>query len=120
MDTRRQKKIASLLKETFSEILQQEGRRFFEAGALVSITQVKITPDNSIVRFYLSIFNAKNPDEIMKTMNDRNWEFRRMLGKKLRNHLRKLPDIEFYRDDTMEEVDRIEELFKQIKEKDED
>lgn len=116
MESKRQNKMASLLKETMSEILLKEGGNIYGRNVLVSITQAKVTPDVSIVRFYISTFNAENNEHIVALLNDNAPLFRKYLGNVLRNHLRKIPEIEFYYDDTLEYAQKMNELFNKINE----
>ena len=113
MDSRRQLKIASLIKEAFTEILSREGRTY--AGkAFVTVTNVTVTSDLTLTRFYLSIFNAEHPDEVVDRFREHKAEIKRHLGEKLRHHLRRIPEIEFFRDETLDNAYRIEEVFKKI------
>ena len=116
MDSRRQQKVASLIKEEFSEILLREGRGIY-GKAFVTVTQVKVTPDLAVVRFSLSVFNG-DKDEVIQRFQDKKQELKRKLGEKLRFNLRIVPELEFYLDETLDDVFRMEELFKKIKEDD--
>ena len=116
MDSRRQQKVASLIKEEFTDILLREGRSIY-GKAFVTVTSVKVTPDLAIARFAFSVFNG-DKDEVLKSFQGKKSELKRALGAKLRFNLRIVPDLEFYIDDTLDEVFRMEELFKKIKEDD--
>ena len=118
MENRRQNRISALLKETFSEILMREGSNYYEAKTLVSVVNVKITPDLSIARFYLSIFNADDAETIIDILNHHSSELRGMLGKKLRHSLRVIPKIEFYKDESIEYADKMNKLFKDLNKED--
>lgn len=118
MDTRRQLKVASLIKEAFSEILYKEGRSIY-GTALVTVTNAKVTSDLTLARFYLSIYNAEEPDEVLYKFNEHKTELKRLLADKLRHHIRRIPEIEFFRDETMDYVFKMEELFTKIKQEDE-
>ncbi len=115
MENKRLKKMGSLLKETMSEILLTDGYKFYDSKTLVSIINVNITPDLSIARFYISIFNADNSDEVLKKFQDNSSELGGLLGNKLKNHLRKIPDLEFYLDDSLEYAQKMNEIFDKIK-----
>lgn len=117
MDSRRQLKIASLIKEAFTEILSREGKGLF-GKAFITVTNVVVTSDLTLARFYLSIYNADNADEVVKKVNEHKYEFKRHLASSLRHHLRRIPELEFFKDDTLDYVHRIEEVFKKIKEDD--
>jgi ribosome-binding factor A len=113
MDSRRQLKIASLIKEAFTEVLSRSGKGIY-GKAFVTVTNVTVTSDLTLVRFYLSIFNAENPDEVVDKFREHKAEIKRDLGEKLRHHLRRIPEVEFFRDETLDNAYRIEEVFRKI------
>ena len=113
MDSRRQQKVASLVKEEFSDILLRSGRDIY-GKAFVTVTAVKMTPDLSVARFYLSVFTG-DKEEVLQQFQNRKPEVKRLLADKLRKHLRHIPDIEFFIDDTLDHVFKMEEIFKKIK-----
>lgn len=110
-------KIASLIKEAFTDILNREGKDIY-GKAFVTVTRATITSDLTLARFYLSIFNAEDADEVLKKFNTHKFELKRHLAEKLRFQLRRMPEIEFYRDETMDYVSKMEEVFKKINEED--
>lgn len=116
MDSRRQQKVASLIKEEFTEILLREGRSIY-GKAFVTVTGVKVTPDLAIARFSLSVFNG-DKEEVIKNFQNKKSELKKVLGNKLRFNLRIVPDLEFYLDESLDDVFKMEELFKKIKESD--
>ena len=113
MDSRRQLKIASLIKEAFTEILTREGKSIY-GKAFVTVTNVTVTSDLTLTRFYLSVFNAENPDEVVDKFREHKAEIKKHLGEKLRHHLRRIPEVEFFRDETLDNAYRIEQVFKKI------
>src|SRR5690606_23162305 len=86
---------------------------------MVSISKVMVTPDLLEARVYLSLFQIKDPAALMQQIKDRTWEFRKMLGARLKNQLRRVPELQFFNDDTLDYVFKMEEIFKKIKEEDE-
>ena len=116
MDSRRQQKVASLIKEEFTDILLKNGRGIY-GKAFVTVTNVKVTPDLALARFHLSVFNG-DKEEVIQQFQDKKQELKKMLGDKLRFNLRRVPELEFYLDDTLDDVFRMEELFKKIKTED--
>lgn len=118
MDTRRQSKIASVIKEAFVDILNREGKGLF-GKAFVTVTNVTVTSDLTLVRFYLSIYNA-DADETVRKFNERKHELKRHLGEKLRFQLRRIPEIEFFKDDTLDYVHHMQDVFKKINAEDEE
>lgn len=118
MDSRRQLKIASVIQEAFTDLLNREGKSIY-GKAFVTVTNVKVTSDLTLARFYLSIYNADSADEIMQRFEERKREIKHALAEKLRFHLRRIPEIEFFKDDTLDYVYHMEDVFKKIKEEDE-
>jgi ribosome-binding factor A len=116
METKRQKQVAKMIQQTLSEILTIKGREI-TGEAFVTISNVKMTPDLLVARVYLSIFNAKDQEEIMKQFEAHYKALRRALGDKVRHQLRRVPHLEFFKDDTLDEVFRLEQIFKELKEK---
>lgn len=118
MESRRQLKVSSVMQQAFSEILIREGKALF-GKAFVTLTKVKLTSDLGLARFYLSIYNTENPDEVIDKFNEHKGELKRKLTEKLRNQLRMMPEIEFFRDETLDYAFHIDDVFKKIKEEDE-
>jgi ribosome-binding factor A len=117
MESRRQLKVSSVIQEAFTDILTREGRSLY-GNAFVTLTKVKLTSDLGLARFYLSIYKAEDPEEVIAKFNERRLEIKRKLGEKLRHQLRVIPEIEFFRDETLEYAFHMEEVFKKIKEDD--
>ena len=118
-ENKRQKQIAGLINEELASIFQHLGINMVQ-GAMVSISSVKVTPDLLEARIYLSIFNAQDPKAVLKKIEDRSWEVKKELASRVRNQLRSIPVLQFYLDDTLDHVFKMEELFKQIKKDDEE
>ena len=81
-------------------------------GKLVSITKVRVSPDLSFAKIYLSIFPAANQEEILKTIEEHSSKIRFELGHKIRTQLRIVPDIAFHIDDSLDYIDKIDKLLK--------
>jgi ribosome-binding factor A len=114
-ESKRQKQVAKLIMEEMSDIFQREGINIVEGG-MVSISKVMVTPDLLEARIYLSFFQVKNPLELLHTIKERTGEWRKILGNRVRNQLRRVPELQFFTDDTLEHVFKMEQLFKQIEE----
>jgi ribosome-binding factor A len=110
---KRQKQIAGLLNEEMNIILQRLGLSMIDGG-MVSISSVKVTPDLLEARFYLSFFQVKDEEAAMKKIEDRHHEIKKELAAKVRHQLRNIPVLKFFKDDTLDHVFRLEELFKKI------
>ncbi|MNE63558.1 Ribosome-binding factor A [compost metagenome] len=81
---------------------------------MVSISKVSVTPDLLEARIYLSLFKIEHPDVLMDEIKAKTSELRGALGNKLRHQLRRIPELQFFLDDTLDYVFKMEELFKQI------
>ena len=120
MESRRQHKMASLLKQTLGDIFLRDIRSHIGSGVLVSITQVRTSPDLAIARFYLSVFGSDEPQLIVDMLNTTAYEWRRKLGTELKNHLRKVPEVEFFLDDTMAYAQKMNELLNKLNDESKD
>jgi ribosome-binding factor A len=117
-ENKRQKQISGLLNQELAGIFQYLGLNMIDGG-MVSISSVKITPDLLEARIYLSIFNAADPKLALKKIEDRAWEIKKELAFKVKHQLRRIPELNYFLDDTLDHVFKMEEIFRQIK-KDED
>lgn len=110
---KRQKQIAGLLNEEMNTIFQRLGLNMLEGG-MVSIADVKVTPDLLEARFYLSLFQVKDPEVVLQKIEDRHHEIKKELAAQVRHQLRSIPVLKFFKDDTLDHVFKMEELFKKI------
>ena len=110
METTRQNKISRLIQKELSEnnLLQTKPKN----GVLVSVSAVRISPDMSIARVYLSVFPSEKSQEIVKNINDNMKSIRFELGTRVRHQLRIIPELKFFVDDSLDYVERIDELLK--------
>ena len=111
---KRQKQVAGLIQEEINAIFQRLGLNMVDGG-MVSISSVKVTPDLLEARIYLSVFNASNNKEVLKKIEERAWEIKKELAARVKHQLRRIPELKFFLDDTLDHVFKMEELFKQIK-----
>lgn len=112
---KRQKQIAGLLNEEMNLIFQRLGLSMIDGGML-SISSVKVTPDLLEARFYLSLFQVKDPKAALKKVEERHHEIKKELAARVRHQLRSIPVLKFFLDDTLDHVFKMEELFKKIEE----
>lgn len=110
MQETRQNKIARLLQKELSVIFQEQTRAM--RGVMVSVTRTKISPDLSICTAYLSVFPSEKGEEIMKNINANEKTIRYELGTRVRHQLRIIPELRFFIDDSLDYIDRIDELLK--------
>ena len=112
---KRQKQVGGLIQEELNNIFQRFALNMIDGG-MVSISSVKVTPDLLEARVYLSFFQVANPNEALKKIQERGGEIKRELGNRVRQQLRRIPEIKYFRDDTLDHVFRMEEIFKKISE----
>lgn len=110
MQETRQNRISRLLQKELSLIFQSQTRMMH--GVMVSVTRVKVSPDLSICTAYLSIFPSEKGEEIIKAVTVNQATIRYDLGQRVRNQLRIIPELRFFLDDSLDYIDRIDELLK--------
>ncbi|MBR4921341.1 MAG: 30S ribosome-binding factor RbfA [Prevotella sp.] len=110
MQETRQNKIARLLQKELSVIFQEQTRGMH--GVMVSVTQVRVSPDLSICTAHLSIFPSERAEEMMENIHKNEKNIRYELGTRVRHQLRIIPELRFFIDDSLDYIDRIDELLK--------
>lgn len=114
---KRQKQVAGVINEEVNLIFQKLGLQMIDGG-MVSISSVKVTPDLLEARIYLSFFKITDTKLALKKIEDRGWEIKKELAIKIKHQVRRMPEIKYYLDDTLDYVFKMEEVFKQIKKDD--
>jgi ribosome-binding factor A len=112
---KRQKQVSGLIQKEMNEIFRRLGLGMIDGG-MISISSVKVTPDLLEARIYLSLFQVKDPEAAQKKIEDRSWEIKKELAARVRQQLRSIPVLKYFRDDTLDQVFKMEELFKKINE----
>ena len=113
LEGKRQKMVAGLLNKELSDIFQRLGISMMDAG-MVSISSLKITPDLYEARIYLSFFKVKDSFDALKKIEERSWEIKKELTARVRHQLRSMPKLTFFIDDTLDYVDKMDKIFKEI------
>jgi ribosome-binding factor A len=111
---KRQKQVAAVLEKELNDIFQRLGLTMLDGG-MVSISGVKITPDLFDARIYLSFFKVNDAVTALQMIKDKSFEIKKELTSRVRHQLRSMPQLSFYIDDTLDYVDKIDKLFKDIK-----
>jgi ribosome-binding factor A len=111
---KRQRQVAGVILEEMNDIFRRLSLNMMDGG-MVSISSVKVTPDLLEARIYLSFFKVANIEAAMKKIETRAWEIKKELAERVKNQFRRIPVLQFYADDTLDHVFKMEELFKQIK-----
>ena len=110
METTRQNKISRLLQKELSEIFLHQTKAM--PGTLVSVSAVRISPDMSIARVYMSVFPSEKAEEIVKNINENMKTIRYELGTRVRHQLRIIPELKFFVDDSLDYIEKIDSLLK--------
>lgn len=111
MESTRQAKIARLLQKELSELFRRQTAAM--GGVLVSVSAVRVSPDLSVARAYLSIFPSEKAGKILENINNSAKTIRFELAKILRYQLRKTPELSFFIDDSLDYIEHIDNLLKQ-------
>lgn len=110
----RVEKLGELLKRDLGEIIQRD---FQPDGTFVTVTQVRVTPDLSIAKVYLSVFAPGRDNEVVfEYIDEKVTQIRHKLAIRIKNQVRKIPELHFYADDTSDYVNKMEGLFKKVDE----
>jgi len=112
MESTRQQKISKLLMKDLGEIFRMDVPTLINNRSMITVTKVSITRDLSLARVYLSIFAAPNKDETLTAIRKSTKTIRMILGKKIRNQVRAIPELIFELDDSLDYIERIDELLK--------
>lgn len=107
----RQNKVSKQIQKDMAEIIRLHSPHA-DAGKMLTVTNVRITPDLSSARIYISVFPSADSDKTIAYLNEHMGIYRNELGKKIRHQLKKIPEIRFYLDDSLDYIDNIENLLK--------
>lgn len=118
IEGKRQKQVAAVLEKDLNDIFQRLGLSM-QNGGMVSISSVRITPDLFDARIYLSFYKVTDPIKTLNTIQEKSWEIKKELTARVRHQLRSMPQLNFFIDDTLDYVDKMEQLFKDINKEDE-
>jgi ribosome-binding factor A len=113
MDSVRQQKYARLIQKELGEIFQREGRNWF-GQHFITITSARVTPDLGLARIQLSMFKVAEPKLILKQLSIHKNEIRKALGLRIGKQARIIPELEFFHDDSLDYVEKIEKIFKNL------
>lgn len=111
METTRQQKINRSLQRDLGEIFQEMSPLF--PGVMITVTSVRITSDLSLARINLSLFATKDKEGTLKSIKARKNEIRHLLGTRIKSQLRIVPELQFFIDDTLDRMERIDQLLAQ-------
>ncbi|MEP7264863.1 MAG: 30S ribosome-binding factor RbfA [Bacteroidota bacterium] len=113
MDTLRTLKYGKLIQKELGEIFTLEGKNWY-GNHFVTITGVTVTTDLSKARVRISVFKSPKPEAVIKSLQIHTSEIRKSLGSRIRNQARIIPTLEFFLDDSLDYVEKMENVFKNI------
>ncbi len=114
MEKTRQQKISRLLQHELGNIFQQETRNIF-GSSMITVTEVRISPDLSVAKAWVSIFpiGGAKKDDVMAAIQENTSDLRRRLGLRIGKQVRIIPQLTFFLDDSLDQMQNIENLLKQ-------
>ena len=111
MESTRQKKVSRLIQKEMADIFLKKAGEFAH-GKMISVTKVRISPDLSFAKVYLSIYPSAGQDDILKEIQEHAPKIRFEMGQKVRRQPRIVPEIAFFIDDSLDYIDNIDRLLK--------
>ena len=111
MESTRQKKVSRLIQKELADIFLKQGSEL-APGRMVSVTIVRMSPDLSFAKVYVSIFPSENQSDVLKSIKEMSHKLRYELGYKIRSQLRIVPEIAFFIDDSLDYIENIDKLLK--------
>ena len=113
MQSQRQLKFGKLIQKDLGEIFLQNSRNLFENN-FITIVGVEVSPDLGVAKVFLSVFPAKEKEQLLELIRSHGKEIRKHLATRIKNQVRKIPELLFFMDDSLEKVWHMEEIFKKI------
>lgn len=111
-ETQRQKKIAGILQGDISTVLQDKMRENAVKNLLVSVTKVTVTPDLGYAKAYISVFPPEKAESVVKEIVEMTSDVRYEVAAKVRHQFRRMPELQFFNDDSLEYMDQIDRELK--------
>lgn len=113
MASKRQQQVATMIKRNFSIVLSNEGQYIY-GDALVSVTDVKMSPDLRIAKIYVSIYNTEDKARVYDLIVQHTATLKYELIRRIKKHIRRMPTIDIYRDDLLDEMYKIDDMLNNL------
>lgn len=113
-ETKRMLQVAEMIRRNFGIVLQQEGSYIYGTEPFVTVTNVKMSPDLGIAKIYVSVYNIDDKFNVIFAMEDEMERLRSSLYHRIRKQMRRMPLLQFYQDDTLDEMAKLNEVFDRI------
>ena len=114
MESKRQLQLGELLKRNFASVLMEHGPYIY-GDALVTVTHVRVAPDLSEAKVYLSVFNAADKAAVINRVSNHTHVLKQALVSRIKHHIRRIPRIVFFEDETTDEMYKVDGMFRSIK-----
>ena len=114
METKRQLQAGELIKRHFSIVIREQGPYIFGVEPLVSVTRVMMSPDLGLAKIYVSVYNTEDKNAVLLLLREEKNRLKQQLVNRIRKHVRRIPHIDFYLDDTLDEMHKIDELLNSL------
>ncbi len=114
MESKRQRQVSEMIKRNFSIVLQQEGSYIYGTQPLVTVMDVQVSPDLSVGKVYLSIWNTDNKQAVILQMDEDHARLKSGLAHRLKRHLRRLPELSYFLDETLDEMNKVDTIFERL------
>ncbi len=111
MESTRQKKVSRLIQKEVADIFLKIGSELAH-GKMISVTKVRVSPDLSFAKIYISIYPSPGQEDVLKAIQDHSSRIRFEMGQKVGKQLRIVPEIAFFIDDSLDYIDKIDMLLK--------
>ncbi len=116
MPSRRQERISKMIHRELATIFLFEGKKLF-GDAIINISRVIMSPDLSLAKVYLTFINVSDNNAMMEAINEHKSEIRKWLASHIRHQVRKIPELAFFYDDSLDYAQKMERLFNELKNK---
>ena len=114
MESKRQRQVAELIKRNFSIVLQQEGSYIYGTQPLVTVMDVQVSPDLSVGKVYLSVWNTENKQAVILQMDEDHARLKSALANRVKRQLRRLPELSYFLDETLDEMNKVDNIFDRL------
>ena len=111
METKRQKQVGEVIRRNMGIVFQNEGSYIYGPEPLVTVTAVKMSPDLSQAKVYLSVYNIEDKQNVVLEVEGNLVRLRQSLAHRIKRHVRRIPELSFFLDDTLDEMYRLNSLF---------
>lgn len=114
MASKRQLQVGEIIKRNFGVVLQQEGLYVYGSEPLVTVTNVIMTPDLALAKVYLSVYNVEDKQSVVDLVNRDLHGLKQSLVPRIRRHMRRIPTLAVYIDETLDEMYHLNALFDEL------